>query len=316
MSSNVVIETAGLTRLFGDLPAVQDLTLSIRRGEVFGFLGPNGSGKTTTIRMLLGLIRPTRGDATVLGCDVRAASHCIRERTGALLEEDGLYERLSAQANLDYFARIYHLDRKWRDKRIHELLGTMGLADRGASSKDEQVGRWSKGMKRRLAMARALIHDPELVFLDEPLSGLDPAGARDLRAVIRRMAEEGRTVFLTTHNLGEAERLCSRVGVIHRGRLVALGTSDEIRGRMSRPTVCIGAENVDPRVVDEIRAMSFVGTVRMEDGQLVVELDHLRRAGDLVRRLVESGAEVWKAAPQERSLEEVFLELVADEKKT
>lgn len=314
MCSDVVIETVGLTRVFGDRPAVQDLTLSLRRGEVFGFLGPNGSGKTTTIRMLLGLIRPTRGDATVLGYDVRSASHCIRERTGALLEEDGLYERLSAQANLDYFARIYHVDREVRDKRIPELLETMGLADRGASLEEERVGKWSKGMKRRLAMARALIHDPELVFLDEPLSGLDPTGARDLRALIQTMAEKGKTVFLTTHNLGEAERLCSRVGVIHRGRLVALGTAEEIRGRMSRPTVCIGAEGVAPRMMEEIRAMPFVGTVHMEDGELVVELDHPRQARDLVRLLVESGAEVWKVASQERSLEEVFLELVADEK--
>jgi ABC-2 type transport system ATP-binding protein len=168
-------------------------------------------------------------------------------------------------------------------------------------------------MKRRLAMARSLLHDPELVFLDEPLSGLDPAGARDIRTVIQRMAEEGKTIFLTTHNLSEAERLCSRIGVIHRGRLIVSGTAAEIRGQMSRPSVRIGAEGVDAEVMDGIRAIPFVEAVWIEDGELVVELDHPRRTGRLVRLLVESGAEVWKVAPQERSLEEVFLELVADE---
>ena len=309
MSSNYAIETRKLTRSFGDHVAVRELTLTVKPGEIFGLLGPNGSGKTTTVRMLSGLIAPTSGEARVLGWDVRSASRQIRERAGVLTEHDGLYERLSAWENLDYFAQIYGIKGEARSARIVELLKGIGLLDRG----DERVSRWSKGMKRKLAMARALVHDPEMVFLDEPTAGLDPIGTKEVRETIRTMAREsGKTFFLCTHDLSEAERLCSRVGVLHRGRLIACGSPEEIRANMSRPTVLLGVGGSNGRVMEEIGELFFVKSVKRRAEDVVVELDDLRWTGEIVRLLVERGADVYRVEPMHRSLEEVFLELVED----
>jgi ABC-2 type transport system ATP-binding protein len=310
MTSNYAVETKRLSRSFGDRDAVRELTLVVEPGEIFGLLGPNGSGKTTTVRMLVGLIAPTSGDARVLGWDVRSASPNIRERTGALMEHDGLYERLSARENLRYFARIYGIPSEARNTKISELLRGIGLLDRG----DERVSRWSKGMKRKLAMARVLVHDPEMVFLDEPTAGLDPIGTREVRETIRTMARDsGKTFFLCTHNLNEAERLCSRVGVLHRGRLIACGRPDEIRASMSRPTVRLGLRGENERVMEEIGALSFVKTVQRSGEEVAVELDDFSRTGDVVRFLAARGADIYKVEPVHRSLEEVFLELVGED---
>ncbi len=310
MASNYAVETKRLTRSFGDRDAVWELTLAVEPGEIFGLLGPNGSGKTTTVRMLVGLIAPTSGDAQVLGCDVRSASHKIRERTGVLMEHDGLYERLSARENLRYFARIYGLPSEARKRKISELLRGIGLLDRG----DERVSRWSKGMKRKLAMARALVHDPEMVFLDEPTAGLDPIGTKEVRETIRAMARDsGKSFFLCTHNLDEAERLCSRVGVLHQGRLIACGRPDEIRSGMSRPTVRLGLRGRNERVMEEIGALTFVKSVQRSGEDVAVELDDLKRTGDVVRFLAGRGADIYKVEPVHRSLEEVFLELVGED---
>ena len=197
------------------------------RGIVFGFLGPNGSGKTTTIRLLLGLLEPTAGQARVLGFDLRTQADEIRARTGALLEHSGLYERLSAEDNLEFYGRVCRLPANVRRKRCEELLGNLGLWDR----RKEPVGTWSRGMKQKLAIARTLLHRPTLIFLDEPTAGLDPVAAAalhdDLTALV---AQEGVTVFLTTHNLAEAEKLCQQVGVINQGRLIASGPARRASG--------------------------------------------------------------------------------------
>lgn len=217
--SGLAIRTRGLSRQFGALHAVDDLTLEIPAGIIFGFLGPNGSGKTTTIRLLLGLHEPSAGDAEVLGYDIRTHAGAVRERSGALLEHCGLYERLTALDNLDLYGRFWRLTRAVRGERARELLTRLELWER----RDEIVGKWSRGMKQKLAIARALLHRPSLLFLDEPTAGLDPLAAAALRKDLSSLvAAEGVTVFLTTHNLTEAERLCTLVGVIRGGRLLAL----------------------------------------------------------------------------------------------
>jgi ABC-2 type transport system ATP-binding protein len=219
------VATRALSRRFGPVHAVDALTMDIPRGIIFGLLGPNGSGKTTTIRLLLGLLEPTGGVAEVLGYDTVRAAADIRRRCGVLLEHAGLYERLSAEENLTLYGRFWGLDAAARRARIRELLLPLGLWDR----RHELVGGWSRGMKQQLAIARALLHRPALVFLDEPTAGLDPVAAAALREQLARLCRsEGVTVVLTTHNLTDAERLCSLVGVMRAGKLKALAAPAEL----------------------------------------------------------------------------------------
>jgi ABC-2 type transport system ATP-binding protein len=228
------VATDRLTRSFDGRPAVADLTITIPRGTIFGLLGPNGAGKTTTIRLLLALLEPTSGSARVLGFDTRTEGDAIRARTGALLEHTGLYERLTASDNLEFYARASLVPPVDRRERIRDVLNSLGLYDR----RDEMVGKWSRGMKQKLAVARALIHRPELLFLDEPTNGLDPIAAASLRSDLRQLADRsGVTVFLTTHNLVEAEQLCQTVAIINSGRLLALGSADELSAGGRRRTL-------------------------------------------------------------------------------
>lgn len=223
---NKAIHTDRLTKHFGTVTAVDNLSIEVPTGKIFGFLGPNGSGKTTTIHLLLGLLEPTAGSAEVLGFDTRNGTGELRARTGALLEHHGLYEQLTAEENLRFQGRVHGLAGDEVGNRIEELLTHMGVWERRA----ERVGDWSRGMKQRLAIARALLHRPHLVFLDEPTAGLDVVAATAVRNDLATLAaSEGTTVFLTTHNMVEAEKLCSRIAVIRDGRLLACGTPDEIK---------------------------------------------------------------------------------------
>lgn len=288
------------------LRALDDFTLEAPAGIVFGFLGPNGAGKTTTIRLLLGLLEPTSGAAEVLGFDARKQSQQIRERTGALLEHSGLYERLSAYDNLDLFARIWHLRAADRRARIRELLDQFGLWDR----RDDSVGTWSRGMKQKLAVARAILHRPQLVFLDEPTAGLDPLAAAALRDDLASLAErEGTSIFLTTHNLTEAERLCGMIGVVARGRLLAAGHPDQLRASVPNARIEIIGGNLEaarPGLAD----LNAVRTTHMENGRLIVELESGARAAPIVAALVQAGAEIEEVRKGVASLEEAFLSLV------
>lgn len=224
--NSYAISISNLTRRFGSRTALQDINLDIPCGEIFGYLGSNGAGKTTTIRILLGLLSATSGSVRVLGLDPHTQGVEVRARSGALLEHTGLYERLSAFENLDFYGRIWRLPAPVRTRRIQELLESIDLWDR----KNEIIREWSRGMKQKLAVARALIHQPELVFLDEPSSGLDPLAAVALRDDLHKLVMQHKvTVFLTTHNLAEAEKLCSQVAVLHQGQLLASGTPAEIR---------------------------------------------------------------------------------------
>ena len=222
------VRTTHLSKHFDTTRALDDLTVEIPRGTIFGFLGPNGSGKTTTIRLLLGLLEPTDGSAQVLGYDTRTHAAQIRQRSGALLEHCGLYERLSAEDNLDLYGRFWRIETGSRRARIKELLSHLKLWDR----RREVVAGWSRGMKQTLAIARALLHRPELVFLDEPTAGLDPIAASALRNDLTTLSSnKGVTVFLTTHNLAEAEKLCGLVGVVRSGRLLTVAPPAQLKAR-------------------------------------------------------------------------------------
>jgi ABC-2 type transport system ATP-binding protein len=302
--------TQDLTRDFGPLRAVDGLSLEVPSGAIFGFLGPNGSGKTTTIRLLLGLLEPTRGTAMVLGRDARTDPAGIREHCGALLEHSGLYERLSAQDNLDFYARVWHLPPAARRERVRELLTGLGLWDR----RREIVGGWSRGMRQKLAVARALLHHPALVFLDEPTAGLDPIAAAALREDLTTLARrEGVTVFLTTHNLAEAEKLCDRVGVIRGGRLLAVGRPDELRARARKDRMEVTGRGLDARIVGLLEAQPVVESASLTGDRVVLQVSDGLDTAPLVSLLVREGVAIDEVRKGGADLEEAFLALVGTE---
>jgi ABC-2 type transport system ATP-binding protein len=299
----------GLVRDFKTVRALDHVDLEVPAGIVFGFLGPNGAGKTTLIRVLLGLVTPSAGEVRVFGVDPAHDGAAVRARTGALLEHHGLYERLSAEQNLMFHARAWRLPRDEARARIAELLRGLGLWDR----RTERVGTWSRGMKQKLAVARAVLHRPPLVFLDEPTAGLDPLASATLRDDIERLArDEGVTVFLTTHNLLEAERLCASVGVIRRGTLLAVGSPGELRTRRGANVIRVEARTWPTTVRDALGSHPSVRGVDEESGALRVSLHDTAATPDLVRWLVAQGLDVEAVTPERASFERVFLDLVRD----
>jgi ABC-2 type transport system ATP-binding protein len=307
--TTLAIQAEELVRDFGAIRALDHLSFEVPAGIVFGFLGPNGAGKTTAIRTFLGLVDPTSGSARVLGFDTRREGDRIRERAGALLENHGLYERLTAEQNLDFAGRVWRMPAGERRARIRELLDQFGLWDR----RDEAAGKWSRGMKQKLAVARAVFHRPPLVFLDEPTAGLDPVASAALREDLASLATgQGVTVFLTTHNLVEAERLCDLVGVIRRGRLAALGPPASLRPNDSATLKVVGT-GLDEAIAAAARALSGVVSAELKDGVLGVRLAVDARPHALVAMLVERGVGIDEVRRDRQSLEETFLELVTDD---
>jgi ABC-type multidrug transport system ATPase subunit len=296
--SDLVIETRALTKRYGDaIVAVDDLALRVRRGEVYGFLGPNGAGKTTTLRMLLGLVRPTSGQAAVLGAAPGSPEGLAR--IGALVEAPAFYPYLSGRDNLRVLAGHAGVG----EDRVEAVLAEVRLSDRA----DDRSATYSLGMKQRLGVAAALLKDPELLILDEPTNGLDPAGMAEMRDFMRSLGEGGRTLVLSSHLMGEIEQVCDRVGVIRDGSLVAEGTVEQLRGRAG---LRVRAEPLSEaaRVVEAIPAVDAVTSV---DGVLDVAVD-TAQAPVINRALVEAGIAVSALYPQKASLEDVFLELTTN----
>jgi ABC-type multidrug transport system ATPase subunit len=297
--NGLVIETRALTKRYGDaILAVDDLELRVRRGEVYGFLGPNGAGKTTTLRMLLGLVRPTSGEAAVLG--VPPGSPQGLARIGAMVEVPAFYPYLSGRDNLRVLARHAGVG----EDRVDTVLAEVRLTDRAA----DRSATYSQGMKQRLGVAAALLKDPELLVLDEPTNGLDPAGMAEMREFIRSLGEGGRTVVLSSHLMGEIEQVSDRVGVIRNGSLVAEGTVEELRGRAG---LRVRAEPL-AEAASLIEALPDVDAVTRIDGLLDVAVD-TSAAPAINRALVEAGVAVSELYAQKASLEDVFLELTASE---
>jgi ABC-2 type transport system ATP-binding protein len=307
--NGLAIQTTNLSRDFRKLRALDNLSIEVSVGQIFGLLGPNGAGKTTTIRLLLGLLSPSQGKAMVLGYDTHNAADQIRQRSGALLEHHGLYERMSAEDNLEFYARAWHFSAEQRRQRIQELLQSLNLWER----RKEIVLEWSRGMKQKLAVARALLHRPRLVFLDEPTAGLDPVAAAALRDDLATLAEtEGVTVFLTTHNLVEAEKLCHQVAVIRQGRLLAVGSPETLRnGRLRR--VIVRGRGFDETLLADLRERSEIATAQIRNSHLDIELAADTSTAPLVSWLVQRGVVVEEVGKEKASLEDVFLALVEED---
>ncbi|HHY89183.1 MAG TPA: ABC transporter ATP-binding protein [Chloroflexi bacterium] len=308
--NGTAIQTLNLTRQFGSLKAVDGMTFEVPAGTVFGFLGPNGSGKTTTIRLLLGLLKPTAGSARVLGFDVASQPDRVREQCGALLEHTGLYERLTALDNLHFYGRVWHLSAEERDRRIQKLLTDLDLWDR----RHEVVGTWSRGMKQKLAVARALLHQPRLVFLDEPTAGLDPVASAALREDLENLVhEQGLTVFLTTHNLAEAEKLCDLVAVIRAGQVLMVGSPDELRLRAGSPQLEVVGRGFSEMLLASLRARPEVRSLELRDHHLTIALSDGVDTAPLVQEIIAAGVQVDEVRKGKASLEEVFLTMMEEQ---
>ena len=308
--SSPVIQISHLTRRFGEKNAVDNLSLDVQAGEIFGFLGHNGAGKTTTVRLLNGVLEPTSGEARVLGLDPQTEGPALRAQTGVLTETPSLDERLTARENLSIYADLYNFPRLEVPGRVNSLLSEFDLADRA----DEKVGGYSKGMKQRLALARALLHKPEVLFLDEPTSGLDPVAARHVHDLVENLARrEGCTVFMCTHNLVEAQKLCDRVAVMEHGSLVALGTpSDLTRQYVKRLDVNLEVEPAQIELTLQILQQFpqlVMGPPKLEKDLLALTLSGRAAIPELLSALVQKGVLVYRLAPQEADLEEVYFAL-------
>ena len=301
-----MIETRELSKRFDGTLAVSDLTLSVRAGEIFALLGPNGAGKTTTVRMLACLVAPSSGEAVVAGHRVGEACAEIRARIGILTESPGLYEKLSAAQNLDYFARLQGLDTARRAEQVKRYLSLLGLWER----RDEAVAGFSKGMKQKLAIARALLHEPQVLFLDEPTSALDPESAKVVRDFVAELKSEGRTILLCTHNLDEADRLADRVGVLKQ-RLIRVGTASELRRTLYGRRISIRVRALDEPMLKSLCGLPFVRDVQPRGNSLSLSLeDPDAMTPAVVRTLVGAGADIQTVTEERHSLEEVYLNLV------
>ena len=304
------IRAGNLTKTFDELTAVDSVSFEVQPGEIFGYLGPNGCGKTTTIHLLLGLISPTAGRSTVLGYDTRSDGTQIREKSGALLEHSGVYEQLTAEDNLEFYARAWQIPPGLRGRRIEELLKSCGLWSR----RTDRVGSWSRGMKQQLALARVLLHRPQLVFLDEPTAGLDVVAANRVRSNIEQIVtDQGVTVFLTTHNLAEAERLCDRVAVVRDGRILTVSTPDELKRRSSTPTLHIDGSGFTSETVSQLEARADVAIVELGERHLALTVSESADRPAIVRLLVDSGASVEEVRTERATLEDAFLRMLERE---
>ena len=302
-----VISIEQLTRHFKETVAVDQLSLEVYGGEIFGFLGHNGAGKTTTVRLLNGVIEATSGSMRVLGLDPQVDGPKLRARTGVLTETPSMDERLTAWDNLSIYADLYGVPRAQVSSRINELLSEFDLTDRA----QEKVAGYSKGMKQRLALARALLHKPELLFLDEATSGLDPIAAHHVNDLIVRMARrQNRTVFLCTHNLVEAQKICDRVAILEHGRLVALGTPTELtRQYVRRLDVEVEvAEEQIPTALGVLQSLPelVLGEPAQQNGSLVVTINRHESIPEVLACLVQNHIRVYRLAPQEANLEQVY----------
>lgn len=299
-----MIQTENLTKKFGDILAVDHLSLDIPEGEVFGFLGPNGAGKTTTVRMLTSLIGPNEGTAMVNGFKVGEEDREIRLSVGLLTESPGLYDNLSAQRNLEIYASLYEVQDVLG--QVEKYLRMLELWER----RHDETGTFSKGMRQKLAIARALLHEPRTIFLDEPTAGLDPEAARLVRDFIIEIKKEGRTIFMCTHNLDEADRLCDRIGVF-KSHLLVLDTPKRLRAQLFGRKVVFHLLRADESLANQVLELPFISEASIIDNKLLVTLDDPESHNpDVIRILVGAGADIQFVGELRRSLEDVYLQLI------
>lgn len=306
----MVIETTSLGRRFGGFTAVDDITLSVGKGEVFGFLGPNGAGKTTTIRMLTCLIAPTSGSATVCGLDIadQKSAALIRSKVGILTESPGFYETLTVAKNLRFFADLYHVDRRKASAAIDRYLRLFNLYDK----KDQVVGGFSRGMRQKLALIRCLLHEPEVLFLDEPSAGLDPESARVVRDAIVSLKRDGRTIFLCTHNMDEAERLCDTVAIVNH-RIIHAGNPGSLKNSLYGHKLVVRLEKVSPSVCRAVSGLPAVEAMESKDDRIILQVsDPERHSPDIIDAIVRAGGRIRSVGELRHSMEDVYIKLIGD----
>ncbi|TYL38589.1 ABC transporter ATP-binding protein [Natronococcus pandeyae] len=301
----VAIQTDSLTRRFGDVTAVDGLDLEVKRGEVYGFLGPNGAGKSTTINMLLGFTPATAGAGNVLGHDIGRESLAIRQSTGVLPEDFGMYDRLTARKHVQFA-----IETKGASDDPDALLRRVGLEE----AIDRKAGGFSTGMKQRVALAMALVGDPELLILDEPSSGLDPNGAREMRQIILEEVDRGATVFFSSHIMEQVEAICDRVGIMRGGRLVAEDTIDALKEQLDAESrLLVTVDAVPDGLLSELRTMASVSDVHRSGSDIVVVLNDSSRKAAIINAVEEAGAEIADITSEEPSLEELFAALTTSD---
>jgi ABC-2 type transport system ATP-binding protein len=304
MNNTNAITLQALTKSFKMVLAVDRLSFTVKTGEIFGLLGPNGAGKTTTIRMLSALIGPTSGTAWVAGYEIGVQDDEVRRNVGILTESPGLYDQLSAERNLSFYGEMYEVEDI--PGQVERYLRMLGLWKR----RHEPVGTFSKGMRQKLAIARALLHEPKVLFLDEPTSALDPEAARIVRQFIAGLREEGRTIVMCTHNLDEADRLCDRIAVF-KSRLLALDTPTALRRKLFGRSVVFHLREALPGLAETLEKFNYVNAVQTMENKLVVQLDDPEAHNpELIRALVEAGADLQFVGELRRRLEDVYLQLV------
>ncbi|HLN89677.1 MAG TPA: ABC transporter ATP-binding protein [Candidatus Binatia bacterium] len=305
-----MIDTQNLTRKFGSLTAVDNVTLHVNGGEVFGFLGPNGAGKTTTVRMLCCLIGKTSGEAKIGDYSIENENDClkIRKMVGFLPENVGLYDSLSAYRNLDFYGQLYEVPENKRKENIERLLTMLGIWER----REDAVGTFSKGTKQKIAIARALIHDPQVLFLDEPTANLDPEASKTVRDFILELKKEKRTIFLNTHNLDEAERLCDRIAIL-KTKLVAVDSPKNLERSLYNRKTIVHLDRVTDAIVATVRKLGAVKNVRTSENKLILDIDNPEIDNpEVVRAIVQEGGNIQYVTELRSTLEDVYLKLIRE----
>jgi ABC-2 type transport system ATP-binding protein len=307
-----MIETENLTKRFGDLTAVDSVSFSVSEGEVFGFLGPNGAGKTTTVRMLCCLISKTSGTARIAGYEVGngADSLKIRKLIGLVPDNVGLYDSLSAYDNLDYYGKFYDCTEAERKERIPHFLKMLDLWDK----KDAAAGTFSKGMKQKLAIVRALVHEPQVLFMDEPTVNLDPEAAKAVRDIILELKKQNKTIFLNTHNLDEAQRICDRIGILNT-RLRAIGTPEELERTVRSKATVVKVENVDDTILAALKKL-YPGGVSVEGNKITIAVTNPDKENPAIIDVINrAGGRIQSACVVGSSLEDAYLEIVREKER-
>ena len=302
-----MIQTKALSKNYGDLAALADLDLDIKEGDIFGFIGPNGAGKTTTMRILATLLEPTRGQGFIDGLDVTKNGRKVRQRVGYMPDFMGVYDDLKVYEYLEFFAAAFNIERKSRKAIVEGVLELTDLQSKSAFAVDSL----SRGMQQRLGLARVLIHDPKVLILDEPASGLDPRARIEIRELLRELKRMGKTIMISSHILSELEEICDHVGIIERGRLVFSGTLDEIRRQLGVHTrVRVRVVENQQRAYELLSQLPQIEETKIEDGYLAVSLlDGKNSDGLIARTLVQGGIDIISLEPEKLKLDDAFLQL-------
>ena len=304
MDNAIILEH--ICKRLGGREILKDVSFTVKQGNIFGYLGPNGAGKTTTIRILLGLLKVTSGKAFILGQDVSKDE--ARRKVGFVLEADGLYDNLTAHENLDYYCQIYSVSPA--QKRIEEMLWLVGLSDRAR----DKVSTYSKGMRQRLALARAMVHNPDILILDEPTAGIDPSGQIEVRQIILDLAhKEGKTIFLSSHNLDEVQRICNRIALIDRGEIKLYGELDELQRKMGKGEVVVETtEAIAEPILAELQNLPEVNIQNRKDRTLILSMGGGSNVSDIVNFLTQRGVGIEQVKRREASLEEIYTTILRE----